>query len=243
MKKILSILIAISLMFVFAIPAFADSEEEGYVFETLFADCMPEYKIVTGKDVIEFDPEVTEFEAKIRYVLYVTTPRSQEYFEADEGSFEGVRGTLVKKDIVAINADIISIEEDDNFDYRITFSPKEEGEFSFAMTMRTFGFDITNDYYRTIEGEDWEYAITTENFTATPSLNPIDYSSSDATSSKDTVSVDTNSTEPNDATSSVIDIDAEPDGGISVWVWIILGVAVVACVVIVLVLNRKKLIK
>ena len=237
MKKILSILIAISLMFVFAIPAFADSEEGGYTFETLFADCMPEYKIVS-------EEEITEFEAKIRYVLYVSTPRSQKPFEADGGSFEGVRGTLVKKDIVAINADIISIEENDNFDYLITFSPKEEGEFSFAMTMRTFGFDITNEYYRTIEGETWEYAFTTENFTATPSVNPIDYSSSDVTSSEGTKSDDTNSlAESNDATSSVIDIDTEPDDGVSVWVWIILGVAVVACVVIVLVLNRKKLIK
>lgn len=243
MKKILSVLIVISLMLTFTVTAFADSEKEDMTFEKLFEKCMPEYKVITGNDIIDFDPVVTEFEAKIRYVLYVTTPRSQEYFETDEGSFEGVRGTLVEKDIVAVNADIISIEEDDNFDYRITFSPKEEGEFSFAMTMRTFGFDITNDHYRTIEGEDWEYAITTENFTAAPSQNPVDYSSSEVTSSETTGNDDTSSTGSNNATNSAIKVDVEPDGGISVWVWVILGVAVVACVVIVLVLNKKKLIK
>lgn len=244
MKKILSILLAISLMFTLAIPVFATSEEEEMTFEKLFANCMPEYKVVTGEDVPALSESVSEFEAKIRYVLYVTTPRSQEYFEADEGSFEGVRGTLVKKDIVAVNADIISIEEDSNFDYIITFSPQEEGEFSFTMVMRTFGFDITYDDYRTIKGEEWEYTITTENFTAAPSTNPIDYSSSDVTSSTSTGNDDTSSqNESNNATSSAIKVDVEPDGNVSVWVWIVLGVAVVACVVIVLVLNKKKLVK
>ena len=236
MKKILSVLLAIGLMFVFAIPAFADSEG-GYTFETLFAECIPEYKIVS-------EEEITEFEAKIRYVLYVSTPRSQQPFEADGGSFEGVRGTLVLKDIIATNADIVSIEEDDNFNYLITFAPKEEGEFSFTMTMRTFGYDIPKGYYRTIEGENWEYTFTTENFTATPSVNPIDYSSSNATSSAQTNSDATGSlSESNEATSSIIQIDTEPDDGVSVWVWIILGVAVVACAVIVLVVNKKKLVK
>lgn len=227
MKKIVSVLMIVCLLFLATIPAFADTNN--ITFEKLFASELPQSLLGTF-----------EYEAGEEYVLYVSTPRSQEPFEADGGSFEGVRGTIVKEDIIAVNANIISVEEDDDYDYLITFSPKEEGEFSLSMTMRTFGFDIIYDDYRTIEGDDWVYTIKTETYTALPSSKPV--SSTDDVSSVDTQSNVDVSNDSN-ATSSVINIDADDDSGVSFWVLIILAVAVVVCAVVVIVLNKKKLIK
>lgn len=224
MKKFISIILVLSLLAVFSVNAFA--EREIVSFETLFESQLPTYLF-----------DVTEFEAGGEYVVYVSTPRNQDHFEADGGAFEGVRGTLVRDGIVCNNAEIITIEEDENFNYIITFMPTAEGEFSLKFTMRVFGFDIIGDDYRHIEGDEWTYTFETEPFAVAPSSKPDFNPGSSSTAT--TVSQATSNTEN---TSSYIQVNPDEEGP-SVWIWIVAAAVVVAGAVVAVIVWKKKLIK
>ena len=234
MKKIISIMLVLSLLTVFAVTVFADEEEEKVpTFETIFSSVLPTYMFNN-----------TEYEAGKYYTLFISTPTNQDYFEADNGAFAGIRGAILQKDIIPINADIVDIEEDENFNYNITFFIREEGEFAFEIKMRTWGYDIFYGDYRFIEGNDWIYTIKTEAMTALPS-SVADYSydpTVEHTSSKKTSSEASAVTSMPESTSSVVPIDSEP-GTVSVWVWIAIAAGVVICAAVVVITSKKKFIK
>ena len=228
MKKFISIILVLSLLAVFSVNAFA--EREIVSFETLFESQLPTYLF-----------DVTEFEAGGEYVVYVSTPRNQDHFQADGGAFEGVRGTIVRKDIVCNNAEIITIEEDENFNYIITFMPINEGEFSLEFTMRVFGFDIIGDDYRTILGDEWTYTFATEPLPVAPSSDPIYVPGVSGSSS---TSADVSQTASNTENTSSEDLVTPIKEDSSVWVWVIVGIAAAAvCAVVVVVISKKKLVK
>ncbi len=234
MKKIISLILAISLLAVFAVPVFADEESNKVpTFESIFASVMPRYMFNNA-----------EFEAGKYYTLFVSTPTNQDYFEADNGAFAGIRGVILEKNITPINADIVTVEEDENFNYIITFYVREEGEFAFEIKMRTFGYDIFYEDYRYIEGDDWVYTIKTEPITALPS-SVSDYSydpSAVAPPSKPSSSTDSVVSFVDSTSSADTQVDNEPEK-ISVWVWVAIAVAVVGCGAVVVIISRKKLIK
>ena len=232
MKKFISIILVLSLLAVFSVNVFAEKREINS-FETLFVGSLPTYLYDT-----------TEFEAGKEYVIYVSTPRNQEHFEADGGAFEGVRGTIVREDILCANAEIITIEEDDNFNYIITFMPTNQGEFSIQFTMRVFGFDIIGDDYRTILGDEWTYTFVTDPMTVTPSSNPT-YTpgATTNTSSNNNTASATTSNVQNTSSATDVDVDNGEKSGPSIWIWVAVAVAVVVCGVVVVVMSKKKLAK
>ena len=233
MKKIISIILVISLLATLSVNVFAARDIDS--FETLFQNQLPTYLF-----------NDTEFEAGGEYILYVYAPSNQDdRFQADGGTFEGVIARIDKdgafdasrEEIVCNNAEIITIEEDENFNYIITFMPTNEGEFSFEFTMRIFGYDITKaDDYRFISGDEWTYTFATEPFVAGPSTKPtFTPGSSTGTTSSVTSNVQN--------TSSVVDVNLD-DTGVSVWVWVVVGlVAAAACAVVVIFISKKKLVK
>ena len=228
MKKIISVILVLSLLAVFSASVFAKRDINS--FETLFENQLPTYMFDT-----------TEFEAGEEYIVYVSTPINQELFEADGGAFQGVRGTIVRDDVVCTNAEIITIEEVDpnaeDYNYVITFMPTKEGEFSLEFTMRIFGFDIYGDDYRYIKGDEWVYTFATEPLAVAPSSKPdFNPDSSGATSSSavsETVS---------DSTSSHVQVNPDEEGP-SVWIWIVVAAVVVAGAVVAVIVWKKKLIK
>lgn len=229
MKKIISVILAVLLLLAFSVGAFAAEDKE--TFLTAFAHQMPTY-LMPG----------TEFEAGKTYVLYVTAPRTSDEYDIEKGEFKAVRGVIIKKDIVCENVQIVSVKEDENYNFNITFIPTG-GEFSFDITMRTFGYDYLISEYRIVEDDDWVYTLSTDKFTATgvADLSSADTSSNDTVSSLPTSSATTSTDAKND--SSVIQIDADTDTKVSVWVWVAVVAAIVVCVVVVIILNKKKLIK
>ena len=234
MKKFISVILVLSLLLAFAIPVFADEKEnEKPTFENIFASVMPKYMFNN-----------TEFEAGKYYTFFVSTPTNQDYFEADNGAFAGIRGVILEKDITPINADIVTIEEDEDFNYIITFYVREEGEFAFQINMRTFGYDIFMEDYRFIEGDDWVYTIKTDAITALPS-SVADYSYDPtvvAPPSKPNSSTDATVSFVESTSSVDAPVDSEP-GKVSVWVWVAIAVAVVGCAAVAVIISKKKLVK
>lgn len=228
MKKIISVILAVFLLMAFSVGAFADKDKD--TFLTAFANQLPSCLM----------PNV-EFEAGKTYVLYVTAPHTSNEYDIEKGEFKGLRGVILKEDIVCENVQIVSAEEDESYNFNITFIPTG-GEFSFDITMRSFGYDYLVGDYRIAEDDDWVYVFSTDKYTAT---GTVDLSSNDASSDSTVSSLPTSSSTTSGAedTSSVIQIDADTDNKASVWIWIAVAAAAVVCVVVVIVFNKKKLVK